>query len=87
MNEEPLLRQINNSGHPILDIVDVNHGNRGELFIEHRWDLTDLQDDYARATLANIHSLWTRPVFLQTQKDGRVIRYRADAEGVTQEDA
>ena len=85
--KEQLLRQINNSGHPILDIVDENHGNRGELLIVHRWDLTDLQDDYARATLANIQSIWSRPVLLETQREGRVIRYCADGESVTQEEA
>lgn len=83
--KEQLLRQINNAGHPVIDVVDSNHRNRGELLLNHRWDLTDLQDDYARATLSNIHRLWNRPVLLITQRDEKPFLYRADSDGVTAE--
>ena len=82
-----ILRQITNGGHPIIDVVDDNHLNRGELRLEHRWEETELRDDYARETLTNIGRIWSRPVLLETRVDGRVVTYRADGEEVAVEEA
>ena len=38
---------------------DGNYKNRGELFLEHQHNGVELQMNYARDTLANLHRLWT----------------------------
>ena len=81
-----LLRQLTNGGHPVIDVVDSNHRNRGELVLEHKWAQSDLRDDYAKATLENIRRIWTRPVRLLTRQGEKSVAYVADAEGVRLED-
>ena len=81
-----LLRQLTNGGHPVIDVVDSNHRNRGELVLEHKWEQSDLRDDYAKATLENIRRIWTRPVRLLTRQGEKSVAYVADAEGVRLED-
>ncbi len=72
-----LLRQLTNGGHPVIEIIDANHGNRGELLLRHRWDETDLRDDYAREVLKNLERIWTRPVLLETVQKEKTVRYRS----------
>jgi stage V sporulation protein R len=47
-------------------VVDANYENRGELYLKHRFDGVELRQDYARDTLRNLFSIWTRPVHIQT---------------------
>lgn len=81
-----LLRQLTNGGHPIVEVIDANYANRGELVLSHRWEDNDLRDDYARATLTNVHRLWTRPVRLWTRSNEKDISYVVDDDGVRIED-
>ena len=45
--------------------------NRGELHLTHEFQGVPLKLDYARATLENLHKVWTRGVHLETQVDGK----------------
>ena len=80
--KQQLLRQLTNGGHPVIDVVDKNHDNRGELYLLHRWEESDLKDNYARETLENIRRIWSRPVLLETRNNGKRVAYRADEDGV-----
>ncbi|MBI4671734.1 MAG: SpoVR family protein [Chloroflexi bacterium] len=62
-----LLFQLTNFGHPLIDIVDANYENRGELFLVHRYEGIDLDVPYAQDTLKNLYTLWTRPVHIETE--------------------
>ena len=73
-----LLRQFTNMGQPIIDLVDANHGNRGELYLVHRWEGTDLREDFARQTLRALHTLWTRPVHVETAVEGKAVLWTFD---------
>jgi stage V sporulation protein R len=64
--KEKLLFQLTNMGQPYVTVVDANHENRGELYLKHRFDGVELRQDYARATLENLHAVWSRPVHIQT---------------------
>jgi stage V sporulation protein R len=64
-----LLQQFTNMGHPVIDVVDDNHGNRGELYLVHRHDGTNLREDLARDTLRALFRIWTRPVHIETVVD------------------
>jgi stage V sporulation protein R len=61
-----LLFQLTNFGQPIIDVVDANYENRGELYVTHRHEGVDLDMPYLEDTLANLHLIWGRPVHLET---------------------
>ncbi len=73
-----LLDQLTNFGQPIIDVVDANHDNRGELLLSHQHTGSDLKMDWAETTLKNLARLWKRPVALETQLKGRAVRIRHD---------
>ncbi len=77
--KQQLLHQLANGGAPVIEVVDSNFENRGELMLVHRWDGQDLRPDYAQATLRNIQAVWRRAVRLHTQKDGKGRIYVADS--------
>ena len=64
--KKQLLTSLTNHGRPRIEVVDGNHRNRGELYLRHDYQGVELKIDYARATLANLHRLWQRPVHIET---------------------
>jgi len=69
--KERLLFSLTNLGQPIIHVVDANYGNRGELYLKHRFEGVPLDVEKARDTLKNLHRLWRRPVHLETMEDDR----------------
>jgi stage V sporulation protein R len=67
-----LLANLTNAGRPNIKVRDGNYKNRGELFLEHKYNGAELKISYARDTLANIHRLWNRPVHVETVLEGTV---------------
>ncbi len=65
--KKKLLSMLTNFGQPIIEVVDGNFGNRGELLLHHRHEGVDLKHDWALETLANLQRLWRRPVHLFTK--------------------
>ena len=72
-----LLFQLTNFGQPIINVVDANFENRGELLLAHVFEGIELQPDYMEATLKNMYNLWKRPVNLATVMDqeGRIFSF------------
>jgi stage V sporulation protein R len=68
--KERLLFNLTNRGRPFIAVRDGNYKNRGELFLEHRYSGVELEMNYAKDTLANLHRLWKRPVHVETVLDG-----------------
>jgi len=64
--KQRLLFNLTNVGRPMIRVVDANHKNRGELFLQHRYSGVELKATYAAQTLANLYRLWNRPVHLAT---------------------
>ncbi len=52
-----LLFQLTNFGQPIIEVVDGNYANRGELYLVHRYEGVDLDVPYAQGTLRNLYRL------------------------------
>lgn len=73
-----LLTQLTNFGNPIVDVVDGNWENRGELMLKHTHDGVDLQPDWARETLERLCQVWRRPVGIATKVDNKGMIYRYD---------
>ncbi len=76
--KQKLLQQLTNFGQPIIEVVDGNFENRGELLLAHRHDGVDLRVDYAKDTLGNLQALWRRPVGIVTRVDGKGVLMRFD---------
>ncbi len=69
--KQKLLFQLSNAGNPYIYVVDGNHDNRGELYLQHRHEGMDLKLDYAKEVLKNINKVWGRPCHLETVIDKR----------------
>jgi stage V sporulation protein R len=67
--KQKLLFSLTNFGQPIIEVVDLNHANRGELLLVHRHENIDLKLDWAQATMESLHHIWTRPVLVRTVLD------------------
>ena len=72
-----LLTQLTNFGNPIIDVVNGNFENRGELLLKHTHDGVDLQPDWANDTLEKLCEIWRRPVAIATKAEekGIILRY------------
>lgn len=67
--KQRLLFNLTNVGRPFIYVRDGNYKNRGELFLEHRYNGVELKLEYAQDTLANLYKLWRRPVHIETVLD------------------
>ena len=65
-----MLKQLTNSGQPIIRVIDANFGNRGELLLEHSHDDTGLDQAKTIETLRNLYKIWKRPVHVATKIEG-----------------
>ncbi len=70
-----LLFQLTNFGQPIIEVVESNYENRGELYLVHRHEGIDLDLPYAEETLKNLYTIWGRPVHIETvvEKKGQTL--------------
>lgn len=78
--KQALLAHITNGGEPILEVVDANHRNRGELMLHHRHAGVDLKIPEARQTLRALYSIWRRPVNLETSFQGHAKTFSYDGQ-------
>ena len=85
--KQRLLAQLTNQGQPIIQVVDGNHRNRGEILLRHQYDGIELRHDYARETLRNLQAVWGRPVSIHTvvEDKGRLITF--DGEDFEEKDS
>lgn len=67
--KQQLLANLANHGRPFIYVVDGNYKNRGELFLQHKYQGVELKQDYARDTLSNLQRIWGRPVHIETVVD------------------
>jgi stage V sporulation protein R len=73
--KQKLLFQLTNFGQPLIEIVDANYDNRGELYLVHRFEGVDLDVPFAQDTLRNLFKVWGRPVHIETptEEEGRLL--------------
>lgn len=69
MIKKQLLFQLTNFGQPIINVVDANFNNRGELLLVHMYEGAEMQPDYMKATMQNLYKVWGRPVNVATVLD------------------
>lgn len=76
--KEKLLFSLTNAGQPFIYVVDNNHENRGELLLEHDHQGADLKLDWALDVLKSLVRVWSRPVEIHTQVEGKPTLLRYD---------
>jgi len=69
--KQALLFRLTNLGYPIVELLDANHANRGELYLQHLYEGVELDLRKTRAVLENLRRLWGRPVHLKTVVAGK----------------
>ena len=73
-----LLMSLTNFGQPVIEVVDGNFANRGELHLIHKHQGVDLDMGYAAKTLKNIQVIWNRPVNLTTIQEEKEVTFVHD---------
>jgi stage V sporulation protein R len=68
--KQNLLESLTNFGQPIIEVVDGNYRNRGELLLLHRFYGRELKLDRAFETMRSLWKVWTRPIYLATLVEG-----------------
>jgi len=82
-----LVQSLSNWGVPRVLVMDGNYKNSSQLYLKHEFEGLPLDEQYCRKTLEHLHSLWGRPVYLETRKAdgdgaGDKLIYFIDTEGV-----
>jgi stage V sporulation protein R len=77
---DQLVSNMTNFGFPYLEVVDGDYNGNRELYIKHRYEGTELEMRYARKALEHVHTLWGRPVHLETivDEESTVMHYNGD---------
>jgi stage V sporulation protein R len=77
---DQLVANMTNFGFPYLTIADADYNNNRELFIKHAYEGAELDSRYARKALEHVHTLWGRPVHLETVVDDEQLILHYDGE-------
>jgi stage V sporulation protein R len=76
--KKKLLFQLTNFGQPVIELVEANYENHGEVLLRHVHEGVDLQPDHMKETMKNVQLIWTKPVNLITIMDGQEKMFRTD---------
>ncbi|HYE64744.1 MAG TPA: SpoVR family protein, partial [Pyrinomonadaceae bacterium] len=66
---DQLVANMTNFGFPYLMVADGDYNGNRELYLKHAYEGTELDGRYARKALEHVHTLWGRPVHLETVVD------------------
>lgn len=69
---DQLVSNMTNFGFPYLQVEDGDYNGNRELYLKHCYEGTELDMRYARKALEHVHTLWGRPVHLETIVDDEV---------------
>jgi len=69
--KDQLLTMLTNGGQPVIEVIESNFKNRGELLLRHRHQGVDLDQKYSVETMKNLNAIWRRPVNLLTILEGK----------------
>src|SRR5438067_6006411 len=66
---DQLVANMTNFGFPYIEVTDGDYNNNRELYLRHAYEGAELDGRYARKALEHVHTLWGRPVHLETVVD------------------
>jgi stage V sporulation protein R len=79
-----LVDQMTNFGVPILTVEDGDWEHRGELYIKHHYDGKPLDMQRTTKCLRYLHTLWGRPVHIETVLDDEQLLITYDGDAISQ---
>jgi stage V sporulation protein R len=77
---DQLVANMTNFGFPYIVVADGDYNNNRELYLKHQYEGAELDATYARKVLEHVHTLWGRPVHLETVLDGSISVMSYDGE-------
>ena len=77
---DQLVSNMTNFGFPYLEVADGDYNGNRELYMKHRYEGTELDMRYARKALEHVHTLWGRPVHLETvvDEESTILHFNGD---------
>jgi stage V sporulation protein R len=66
---DQLVSNMTNFGFPYIEVADGDYNGNRELYLRHAYESAELDNRYARKALEHVHTLWGRPVHLETIVD------------------
>src|SRR5215207_5856215 len=80
---DQLVSNMTNFGFPYLQVEVGDYNGNRELYMKHRFEGTELDMRYARKALEHVHTLWGRPVHLETiiDEESTVLHFNGDEHG------
>src|SRR5919206_1211498 len=75
-----LVSNMTNFGFPYIVVADGDYNGNRELYLKHQYEGSELDLDYARRVLEHVHTLWGRPVHLETVVDDEPARLHYNGE-------
>jgi stage V sporulation protein R len=77
---DQLVANMTNFGFPYLQVEDGDYNRNRELYLKHCYEGNELEMRYARKALEHVHTLWGRPVHLETVIDDEstVLHFNGD---------
>ena len=75
-----IVASMTNFGSPYLVVENGDYRGNRELYISHLFEGQELDMVYAEKTLQHVHTLWGRPVHLETVYEGKKILLSYDGE-------
>jgi stage V sporulation protein R len=77
---DQLVSNMTNFGFPYLVVADGDYNGNRELYLKHLYEGTELDQRYARKALEHVHTLWGRPVHLETMIEDEPVVMHYDGE-------
>jgi stage V sporulation protein R len=77
---DQLVSNMTNFGFPYIVVADGDYNGNRELYLKHQYEGAELDMDYARKVLEHVHTLWGRPVHLETVVDDEPVRLHYNGE-------
>ncbi|HWW75832.1 MAG TPA: SpoVR family protein [Pyrinomonadaceae bacterium] len=77
---DQLVANMTNFGFPYIVVADGDYNNNRELYLKHQYEGAELDTAYARRVLEHVHTLWGRPVHLETVVDDEPARLHYNGE-------
>ncbi|MFL6230998.1 MAG: SpoVR family protein [Pyrinomonadaceae bacterium] len=77
---DQLVANMTNSGFPYIVVADGDYNGNRELYLKHAYEGAELDAGYARKVVEHVHTLWGRPVHLETVVDGEPVVMHYDGE-------
>jgi stage V sporulation protein R len=77
---DQLVANMTNFGFPYIEVADGDYNQNRELYLRHAYEGAELDQRYARKALEHVHTLWGRPVHLETVVDDERVVMHYDGE-------